>query len=68
MFKNSHSFFMKKNLKKKSLIISPRNLLSQQKLDQSLSFFVKFFLSNIPKYLVKLFFQHFLNDKSAKIV
>ena len=35
MFKNSHSFFMKKNMKKKSLVIFLRNLLSQQKLDLS---------------------------------
>ena len=68
MFKNSHGLPHGKKIPKKGLIISTENLLGQEEFNQSLSFFVDFFLLNMPKDLLKLFFQSFLNEKSLRII
>jgi len=68
MFKNSHGFLTKKKSEKKRLIICTGNLSSQQKSDQSLSFFVNVFWPDIPKFFVKLLFQRFLNNTTLRIV
>ena len=68
MFENSHDLPQGKKNPKKRLIISTENLLGQEELNQSLSFFVDFVLLDMPKDLLKLVFQSFLNEKTLRII
>jgi len=61
-------FLIKNKIRKKSLFISTVNLLGQEEFNQSLSFLVEIFLLNIPKDLLKLFFQSFPNKKTLRII
>ena len=61
-------FLMKNKIRKKSLFISTVNLLGQEEFNQSLSFFVEIFLLDIPKDLLKLFYQSFPNEKTLRII
>ena len=68
MFKNGHALSHKKNLQKKSLSNSTRNLSGWEESNQSLSPLMDFVFAQQPEIFPLTVFQSFLNERTLRVI